>query len=67
VSEFADCIHTTTTHRLSFWARIKVLFGAPIVTRLEIDCQHVVGKTKTRSEGYVPSLFAPRPMTRAAA
>jgi len=54
--EYGDCIHHTTTSYLSFWDKIKILFGQPITISSEIYCKNeAVNTIISTAEAFVPT------------
>lgn len=56
--QFKDGVHTETVIHLSWRDRFKVLIGKPIYLSCDTLTENVVGKTKTKSNAWVPPIFA---------
>lgn len=59
-AKFADRIRTTVYVHLSLWDRLRLLLVGRMMVRIEVDTEHEVGATVTRSFGWVPLLWRSR-------
>lgn len=50
MSEYADKIFLRCETRLSLTDRWRVLFGWPLLTNAEIDCEHEPGRTRSQAQ-----------------
>lgn len=63
---FADEIHINTQVSLSFWDRIKVLFGKTLHVQTRTQVENLPGRLETTSRCYVERLIPTKPVVTAA-
>ena len=49
---FKDTICTTTTIHLDWRDRLKVLCGMPLIIKIDVETEHVVGRTSTTGSAW---------------
>jgi hypothetical protein len=55
--QYKDCLYTNTRVMLSFWDRIKVLFGKALIVGTIVDTENVIGQHQTHSSVSVQPFF----------
>lgn len=57
-----DALHTHVTVTVSFWDRLRILFGRKVFVDIDIECENVAGRTETKSVVWVEAFRKSKPV-----